>query len=280
MSRNKKIIETNENTESLDELSARLNSMIKSIMGRRTASTIAKKCGVSVSTITRIRNGENKRGIREDLLHNIWKNRDSDCDIDLSQLLSLNSDVSNAYMQKEDAKWTLENQEIDDLEKKIQKSIFNSGVFLRRVSSSYEIIPDIYLYPEMSYEIAFESGEKRHILFYTQLYSKSKIERLKKQQEEYPDYKPYTCRHYRTIMDFEELRALHKEYDNAELVIVFNHEEAFRYNIEIFKKLSNTQRVTLALIDGNIGRIQEEVCLDDRKSGVLEELKLVYEKHA
>ena len=259
----------------LDELNDKLNRMIKEIMGRRSATTIAKKCGVSVSTITRIRNGENKRGISEELLHKIWKSREPDCNIDLSQLMSLNSDVIDAHAEKENARWKQEQEEIEFLEKQIQKSMFNSGVFLRKVTNHYEIIPDIELYSDMSYEVAFESGEKRRILFFTQFYSKRRIEQMEERKKENPEYSRGYCRHYRTIMDFRELRALHQEYENAELVIVFNYEDSFRYNVDTLKKLSNKENIALALMDFRFGNILEEVCLDGRKKGILKELKLV-----
>lgn len=266
-----------------DELNAKLNGMLKEIMGKRTASTIAKKCGVSVSTITRIRNGENKRGISEELLHKIWMTKDDGCDIDLSTLLSVNSEVSTAYMQKENAGWDQERQELDFLERQIQKNMLNSGFFLRKTNERFEIIPEVDLFPEMSYEIAFESGEIRRVLVFTQFHTKRKLERFEKAKTEDLVYSPLSCRHYRTIMDFEELRKLHPRFENSELLIVFNYEDDFRYNAENLKKLSNRDRVSLALMHydterlARSGRFLEEICLDDRKQGILTELGLIDE---
>ena len=261
----------NELTEKLETL----NSMVKRVMGRRSASTIAKRCGVSVSTITRIRNGENKRGISEELLNDIWRACDQNGDIGLSQLLTANKAVSEAYMRKENVKWDQDRKELDFLEEQIKNSMFNSGVFLRKVKGQYEIIPDVEIYPEMSYEIAFESGEKRGILFFTHFYTKRRIDQMEESKLEDPEYSRFYCRHYRTIVDFREMRTLHPEYENTELVIVFNYEDSFKYNIETLKKLSNKDNVTLALMDFNTGRLIDEVCLDGRKKGILKELGLV-----
>ncbi|MBO4407526.1 MAG: hypothetical protein J5849_07470 [Clostridia bacterium] len=262
-------------------VNVKLNGMLREIMGKRTASTIAKKCGVSVSTITRIRNGENKRGVSEALLHKIWLNREPGCEITLSELMTVNGEVSDACVQKENAGFEQDLREAEFLEKQIQKSMLNSGVFLRKTRDAYEILPGIELSPDMSYEIAFESGEKRRVLFFTEFYSRRRTEQLKKRMEKEPGIAHFSCRHYRTVMDFEEMRRLHSEYENAELVIVFNNEDDCRYNAEILQKLSDRDRVTLALIECDFdnlarsGRILKEVCLDGRKQGVLSELGMV-----
>ncbi|MBQ4446986.1 MAG: hypothetical protein II897_01660 [Clostridia bacterium] len=84
-------------------------------------------------------------------------------------------------------------------------------------------------------------------------------------------------------MDFEELRKLHPRFENSELLIVFNYEDDFRYNAENLKKLSNRDRVSLALMHYDTERIArsgiflEEICLDDRKQGILTELGLIDE---
>ena len=268
-------------TTSPEELNAVLNGMLKEIMGKRTASTIAKKCGVSVSTITRIRNGENKRGISEELLHKIWLNRDSGCEIDLSRVMSVNSEMKAAYMQKETADFDQERREMELLERQIQKNLINSGVFLRKTDDSIEIIPGIELYPEMSYEIAFDNGEKRRVLIYTQFHSKRRIDQMRKRSAEDPGSVQYSCRHYRTIMDFQELRKLHSEYENSELVIVFNYDDDFAYNADVLQMLSNRDRVSLALIEyvpeklSGSGRLLKEVCLDGRKTGIFGELDMI-----
>lgn len=264
-----------------EESDVRLNGMLKEIMGKRTASTIAKKCGVSVSTITRIRNGENKRGVSEELLHKIWLNREPGCEITLSELMTVNSEVSRAYVQKENAGLDRDLRETEALEKQIQKRLLNSGVFLRQTRDRYEILPGIELYPDLSYEIAFDSGEKRRVLFFTEFYSKRRTERLKSRMEKEPELVHFSCRHYRTVMDFEEMRKLHAEYENTELVIVFNLAEDYRYNVEMLSRLSDRDRVTLALIECDFdnlsgsGRLLEEACPDGRKQGVLSELGMV-----
>ena len=260
----------------LNELTDKFNSMMKEILGRRTASTISKQTGIAVSTITRIRNGENKRGISGPILEKLWEHRDSNCTFgDFHKAAALNTALSNAYMKKENARWNQEHQEIDFLEKQIQKSMFNSGVFLRKANSAYEIIADEVLFTDMSYEVAFENGEKRLILFCTQFHSKRRIDQIKERKKEYPESYRLNCRHYRTILEFREMRALHPEYENSELVIVYNYEDDFRYNADVLKKLSNTDRVTLALMDSNSGRLVEEICLDGRKKGILTELDLI-----
>ena len=264
-----------------DELNANLNAMLKQIMGRHTSSSIAKKCGVSVSTITRIRNGENKRGISDELLHKIWMCKDTDCTIDLSTLLSANRAVSESNMQKENAAMERDLRELDSLEKQIQRNMLNSGFFIRKSNESCEIIPDIEFIPDMSFEVAFESGEKRYVFFFTQFLSKRRIERHERLNADSPDHLHFSCRHYRTVMDFRELRALHDKYKNSELVIVFNYENDFRYNASTLKQLSDTERVTLALLEyvpempSKSGRFIEEICLDRREKGTLSELGLI-----
>ena len=261
----------NELTEKLDAL----NSMIKRVMGRRSSSTIAKECGVSVSTITRIRNGEIKREINYELLDNILSVCDPNDDGLKKQLKATNKAVEEAYLRKENVKWDQDRKELDFLEEQIKNSMFNSGVFLRKVKGQYNIIPDVELYPEMSYEIAFENGEKRGILFFTHFYTKRRIDQMEERKVTDPEYSRFYCRHYRTIVDFREMRTLHPEYENTELVIVFNYEDSFRYNVDTLKKLSNKDNVTLALMDFNTGRLIEEVCLDGRKKGIIKELGLV-----
>ena len=259
----------------LNELNNQLNQKIKALMKGKSASNIAKKCGVSVSTITRIRNGENKRGINTDLLRKIWKACNNSAIISLEELLTLNGDVSDAYQNKENDQWNQESQELDSLEQQIQQIIINSGVFLRKVQTPYEIIPKVVLYPDMSYEVAFDDGRKKNILFYTKFYSKRRIDRIEKVKKERPEDLIQYGDCFRKILSFEEFRSQHKEYKDSELVIVFNYEDHFKEYAKNLKLLSNTENVTLALMDHSSRRIYQEVCLDNRQQGILTELRLV-----
>ena len=259
----------------LTELNNRLNKQIKDLMKGKSASNIAKKCGVSVSTITRIRNGENKKGLNTDLLRKIWNACKNNSGISQEELLSLNDKVSDAYNNKELAESKQEYQELDDLEQKIQQIIINSGVFLRKIRSHYEIISDVFLYPDMSYEVAFDNGTKKDILFFTKFYSKRRIEGIEKYKKERgEDHINYgDC--LRRILEFNELREQHEKYKDSELVIVFNYESHFYKYAENLKLLSNKKNVTLALMDQNSRTIYQEICLDGRKHGILTELRLV-----
>lgn len=265
----------------MDELNAKLNSMIRDVMGKRTASKIAEECGVSVSTITRIRNGENKRGISADMLNKLWKNRAKSCSIDWDELNSINTEVSDAYMKKEEDRWDKDQQEIEFLEKQIQNNIVDSGILMRKITDRFTIIPDVELYPEMAYEVALDNGERKRLFFFTQFYSNRRIEQKEKAKQEDPKLLYLSVRHYRTILEFQELRALHPEYENTELVIVYNYEDDFRYNAKTLKKLSKKGHVTLALMRFDSeklkksGKLLEEICLDGRKKGVLTELGLI-----
>lgn len=266
---------SNQQDSELVELNNQLNKQIKELMKGKSASNIAKKCGVSVSTITRIRNGENKRGINTDLLRKIWKVCNKPSSISLLELLTLNGDVSDAHQNKEYDQWNQESQELESLEHQIQQIILNSEVFLRKVNKPYEIIPKVILYPDLSYEVLFDNGKKKNILFYTKFYSKRRIDRIEKVKKERPEDLIQYGDCFRKILAFEEFRTQHKEYKDSELVIVFNYEDHFKKYAKNLKLLSNTENVTLALMDHSSRRIYQEVCLDNRQQGILTELRLV-----
>lgn len=271
----KKTINNNEIENNLSELNKDLNKMIKKVMDKKTSSTIAKALGKSVSTITRIRNGEIKRGIDPEFLREIWKVCDGSNNVDLDTLLDLNRKVSDAHYQKENEKWDQDTEEIKVLEKQIQEIMVNSGVFIRKVNKPYLIIPEVELYPELSYDIAFDNGDKHSILFYTRFYSQRRIaQKEERRKEEHNFYMTYPS-HLKTILEFRELRALHKEYENCELVIIFNYEAEYDDNCDILKKLSNKDNITLALMDSSTKRIVRECCLDGRKKGLLTKLGLI-----
>ena len=259
----------------LSELNKDLNKTIKKVMEKKTSSTIAKTLGKSVSTITRIRNGEIKRGIDPEFLRDIWKACEGTNNVDLDALLDLNRKVSDAHYQKENEKWDQDSKEITALEEQIQKIVVNSGAFIRKVNKPYIVIPEVELYPEMSFETISENGEKKSALFYTRFYSQRRIAQKEERRKEDPEFYRTYPSHLKTILEFRELRALHKEYENCELVIIFNYEAEYSDNCDILKKLSNKDNITLALMDSSTKKIVKECCLDGRKKGILTELGLV-----
>jgi transcriptional regulator with XRE-family HTH domain len=270
-------------TDDLDNLTAAFVDMIKKIMGDDSASKFAKKCGFPASTITRIRNGEIKRSVRDDTLLTIWENRDSKCKVTYDQLVAANVAISEAYLKKDNARWEQERKEVEFLENQILNNMLrpDSDFFLKKSNERFEIIPNMDLYPDMAYELAFQNGETKHVLFFTQFHSKRRIEQMEQVKKEDPQLMHYSSRHYRTIMDFQELRILHPKFTNAELVIVFNYEDDFKYNANTLKQLSKKDHVSLALMHFDFeklsrsGRLLEEICLDGRKKGILSELNLI-----
>ena len=258
--------EAGNSEEKLNEL----NDLIKKVMGKRTSSSIAKECGVSVSTITRIRNGENKRGVRDKTLRQIWNCRDKNCDIDINTLLDANDAVTEAFDKKSDAEYRQEQEELDLLVRQIPNQLLNSGYFVRKISEDIEIIPGETFYPDFAYEVDFGNGDKRRLLFITQFFLKSRIGYFENRYEngEQPNYRAI----YRSVLDFQEVRTSHPENESAELVLVFNYEGAFRHNVAALGSLSNKSNVTLALMDPVSRRFKEEVRLDGTQETVLHPL--------
>ena len=278
MARNKKEETNSELENNLAELNKKLNRTIKDVMGNTTSSTIAKALGKSVSTITRIRNGEIKRGIDSDFLVDIWKVCKGTNVIDLEDLLDLNRRVSDAYMKKENEKWDQDTEEIRDLEKRLPDMMSNTDVYLKKIKKPFTIIPEVELYPDLSYDIVFEDGKKQTILFYTRFYSLRRIELKEQRKKENPEWSRVYPSFFKTILEFRELRTLHKEHENCELVIIFNYEDEYKANCDILKQLSNKDNITLALLDSSTKRIISECPLDGREKGILSILGLVKEK--
>ena len=156
---------TYESNNNLENLQKEFMNNMKALFGTRKASSISKLSGVSVSTITRIRNGENKRGISEETLQKLFKARDVDCDIDYHELSVLNTELGNAYMNKDVEKWKQDDKEIDFLLSEIKDNMFNSEVMCRIIKKQFIIIHDIELYPEMAFEVGLKSGERKTLLF-------------------------------------------------------------------------------------------------------------------
>lgn len=255
-----------------------LTSMIKAVMGKRTSSKIAEECGVNVSTITRIRKGENKRSISEDLLYKIWQSRDSRCDIPYDDLFTANQAVAENERKNDDERYEQRMRETEFLEGRISNSIQNSGQFVRSLRSELEIIPGMDFYTDLAFEIAFETGERRQVFLYNDLLTKDRIERIEKDMAADPAHSPFAwsvARIARKVLDFQELRFQNEASKNAELIVIYNYEPRFLHDHELLKKLSNTANVTTALIDSSRGRFLEERCLDEREGGLLKDLGII-----
>ena len=254
-----------------------LNVLIKKVMGKRTSSSIAKACGVSVSTITRIRNGENKHEITDSLLLDIWENRDKNCDVTQDMLRNANKAVEEAVQKKFDAESKQEQDEMDRFKNQIPDQLLNSGCFVRKLNEEIEIIPgESFWAPTWgaptAYEIEFKNGERKTLLFILQFYARHTIDRYEKYKLEDPQSTQYFRSYYREILVFQEVRATHSEYENAELIIVWNYEDAFRQNVAALSNLSNKTNVTLALMDPIRGKFKEEVSLDGTEKNLLQPL--------
>ena len=249
-----------------------LNGLIKKVMGKRTSSSIAKACNVSVSTITRIRNGENKHEITDRLLLDIWENRDKNCDVTQDMLRNANKAVEDAVQKKFVAESKQEQDEMDRFENQIPDQLLNSGCFVRKLNEDIEIIPGEFFRTPTAYEIEFKNGERKTLLFIMQFFSKHTIDRYEKYKLEDPQSTQYFRSYYREILVFQEVRATHSEYENAELIIVSNYEDAFRQNVAALSNLSNKTNVTLALMDPIRGKFKEEVSLDGTEKNLLQPL--------
>ena len=243
-----------------------LNQLIRKLMGKRTASKIAEECNVSVSTITRIRNGENKRGIHEDLLFKIYNSCKDNANISFEELMAANQAVLEVDRKTMDDRYRQDEIEIDHYMSCIPNNLIDSGAFIRKLNSNCNVIPGFELFYDMVYEVSLDSGEKKKVLFDTHFYSKRSIEAKEKRKENHPDATFGSPIFYRKILEFQELRVAKKEHKNSELVFVFNYVDQFNANAKYLKNLSNTKNVVLLLLDSDTGKFTEAVTLDGSKS--------------